>query len=234
MGVPFVEAPGEAEAQCAAMARAGLVYAAGSEDMDTLTFGTPVLLRHLTFSEAKRLPISEICLEAALQHLEIDMAQFIDLCILLGCDYCPSIKGIGPKKAMALIREYRCIEAIVEALNDPKYTLPENWLFREARAAFCKPDVCDPTTLNIKWALPDEEGLVQFMVHEKSFDESRIRNNVRKIVDSRSKASQGRLDSFFGVASPSSAASSNEKRSSIPAANRQTGKRVATGKRARS
>jgi flap endonuclease-1 len=49
------------------------VYAAGSEDMDTLTFKTPILLRHLTFSEAKKMPISEINLEMALKELDMDM-----------------------------------------------------------------------------------------------------------------------------------------------------------------
>lgn len=59
------------------------MYAAGSEDMDTLCFSTPVLLRHLTFSEARKMPISEIWLDQALQELEIDMDQFIDMCILV-------------------------------------------------------------------------------------------------------------------------------------------------------
>lgn len=48
-----VQAPCEAEAQCAALVKAGLVYATGTEDMDALTFGSKVLLRHLTFSEAR-------------------------------------------------------------------------------------------------------------------------------------------------------------------------------------
>lgn len=68
-----MKAPGEAEAQCAELARAGKVYAAGSEDMDTLTFNSPILLRHLTFSEAKRMPISEIQLSVALEELGMDM-----------------------------------------------------------------------------------------------------------------------------------------------------------------
>lgn len=55
-----MKAPCEAEAQCAALAKAGKVYGVGSEDMDTLTFGAPVLLRHLTFSEAKKVPILEM------------------------------------------------------------------------------------------------------------------------------------------------------------------------------
>ena len=47
MGVPVVEAPSEAEAQCAEMAKGGLVYAVATEDMDALTFAAPRLLRNL-------------------------------------------------------------------------------------------------------------------------------------------------------------------------------------------
>lgn len=73
MGIPWVVAPSEAEAQCAELCRGGLVYAAGSEDMDTLTFGTPILLRHLTFSEARKMPIDTIKLEKVLEGLELTM-----------------------------------------------------------------------------------------------------------------------------------------------------------------
>lgn len=71
----YIQAPSEAEAQCAELARGGKVYAAGSEDMDTLTFNAPILFRHLTFSEAKKQPISEINLQAALDGLEMNMSQ---------------------------------------------------------------------------------------------------------------------------------------------------------------
>ena len=48
-----LQAPCEAEAQCAAMVKAGIVYATATEDMDSLTFGSNIMLRHLTTSEAK-------------------------------------------------------------------------------------------------------------------------------------------------------------------------------------
>ena len=51
------------------------VYGAGSEDMDTLTFNAPILLRHLTFSEAKKAPISEINLKQVLEELDMDMER---------------------------------------------------------------------------------------------------------------------------------------------------------------
>ncbi|THU81728.1 PIN domain-like protein [Dendrothele bispora CBS 962.96] len=117
MGIPVVVAPSEAEAQCAELARGGKVYAAGSEDMDTLTFNAPILFRHLTFSEAKKQPISEINLQVALKGFGMDMSQFIDLCILLGCDYLEPIKGVGPKSALKLIREHGSLDKVVEHLR---------------------------------------------------------------------------------------------------------------------
>lgn len=199
MGIPYVESPSEAEAQCASMARHGIVFAAGSEDMDTLTFGSPILLRHLTFSEARKMPISQMNLADALEGLELSMSQFIDLCILLGCDYCPSIKGIGPKKALSLIKEHKSIEGILQNLDSSKYPVPQDWLFKEARKIFEGPDVLDPTSIDLKWSAPNEEELVQFLVQEKGFNEERVRNNVKKINNTRAKSSQGRLDSFFTV-----------------------------------
>jgi len=90
--------------------------------MDTLTFNAPILYRHLTFSEAKKEPISEINLQLALEGLEMEMSQFIDLCILLGCDYLEPIKGIGPKSALKLVREYGGLKGVVEHLRE-KYAL---------------------------------------------------------------------------------------------------------------
>lgn len=89
----LLQAPSEAEAQCAELARGGKVYGAGSEDMDTLTFNSPILLRHLTFSEARKAPILEVHLPAVLEGLEMDMPQVLlardfplrftdDLCIV--------------------------------------------------------------------------------------------------------------------------------------------------------
>jgi len=151
MGIPYVEAPCEAEAQCAELCRGGKVFAAGSEDMDTLTFGTPVMLRHLTFSEARKMPINEIHLEKVLAGLEMDMEQFIDLCILLGCDYCDSIKGIGPKRAVELIKEHKNIETVIKNLDAKKYPIPEDWPFDEARKLFKTPEVTPAADIDVRY-----------------------------------------------------------------------------------
>jgi flap endonuclease-1 len=79
MGIPYIVAPTEAEAQCAVLARAGKVYAAASEDMDTLCFDSPILLRHLTFSEQRREPILEIHLHKVLEGLNMDRRRVSSL-----------------------------------------------------------------------------------------------------------------------------------------------------------
>ncbi|KAL7414298.1 PIN domain-like protein [Mrakia frigida] len=117
MGIPVVVAPSEAEAQCAELARGGKVYGAGSEDMDTLTFNSPILLRHLTFSEAKKAPIAEINLARVLEGMNMEMDQFVDLCILMGCDYVEPIKGVGPSTAVKLIREHGSLKKVVKFLR---------------------------------------------------------------------------------------------------------------------
>jgi flap endonuclease-1 len=131
MGVPVVDAPCEAEAQCAELAKGGVVWATGTEDMDALTFRTPILIRKLTYSQSskdKTQPIIEIDVEKVLIGMKLTYEQFVDLCIMCGCDYCTTIKGIGPKNALKLIREYKNIEDIIKFLEKgKKYEIPSDW-----------------------------------------------------------------------------------------------------------
>lgn len=128
MGVPVVDASCEAEAQCAALAKAGVVFGTGTEDMDALTFGSPKLLRRMTFSAAKKEPILEVDYTKLLAGLKLTRAEFVDLCILCGCDYTESIRGIGAKTALKLIREHHTIEEILKHIDRSRYGIPLDWL----------------------------------------------------------------------------------------------------------
>ena len=201
MGVPVVEAPCEAEASCAELCKRGLVYAAATEDMDTLTFGTPKLARNLMKPASADSPILEFDYATILSELQLTPVQFADLCILCGCDYTDSVKGCGPVSALKLIQEHGSIDAALKELrSNKKYTIPEVFPFAEARQLFLEPEVVNCAELpEFKWTPPDEEGLVQFMVHEKTFDEARIRKSIEKLKACKGKASQNRLESFFGM-----------------------------------
>ncbi|CAK7340406.1 unnamed protein product [Dovyalis caffra] len=183
MGVPVIEAPSEAEAQCAALCKSGKasilllhdnlsgffsmfitscmafgVYAVASEDMDSLTFGAPRFIRHLMDPSSRKIPVMEFEIPKILEELNLSMDQFIDLCILSGCDYCDSIRGIGGQTALKLIRQHGSIENILENINKERYQIPEDWPYQEARQLFKEPVVlADEEQLDIKWTSPDEE-----------------------------------------------------------------------------
>ncbi|XP_043487776.1 flap endonuclease 1 [Polistes fuscatus] len=199
MGIPYVDAPCEAEAQCAALVKGGKVYATATEDMDALTFGCDILLRRLTFSEARKMPVQEFHFNKVLEGLELNKDEFIDLCIMLGCDYTDSIKGIGPKRAIELIKTHKSLEKIIEKLDTKKYTIPEDWNYKQARLLFKEPDVANVDDIELKWSEPDEEGLVKFLCGDKQFNEERVRSGAKKLCKARNTTTQGRLDSYFKV-----------------------------------
>ncbi|CAI9101403.1 OLC1v1038718C1 [Oldenlandia corymbosa var. corymbosa] len=206
MGVPVIEAPSEAEAQCAALCKSGKVYAVASEDMDSLTFGAPRFLRHLMDPSSKKIPVMEIEVSKVLEELNLTMDQFIDLCILCGCDYCDSIRGIGGQTALKLIRQHGLIENILENINRERYQIPEDWPFSDARQLFKEPEVVtDDDQLDLKWTAPDEEGLINFLVKENGFNIDRVTKSIEKIKAAKNKSSQGRLESFFKPVANSSA-----------------------------
>jgi flap endonuclease-1 len=238
MGVPVIEAPTEAEAQCTAMVKAGLCYAVASEDMDTLTLGAPILLRHLTYSEQRKAPILEFHLDKVLEGLGLSMDSFIDLCILLGCDYCDTIRGIGPKRAFQLIKQYGNIETVLKNIDKNKYQIPENFPFEDIRELFKNPEVLPPDKIEVfqistnssfqmnsdnnslsslpqlKWSEPNEEGLIQFLCREKGFSEDRVRAGISKLQKAAHASVQNRITSFFTISTQSSDSSKQKMSSS--------------------
>lgn len=214
MGVPVIDAPSEAEAQCAALCKSGKVYAVASEDMDSLTFGTPKFLRHLMDPSSRKVPVMEFDVAKVLEELNLTMDQFIDLCILSGCDYCDSIRGIGGQTALKLIRQHGSIEEILQNINKERYSIPDDWPYEEARRLFKEPLVCmDDEQLEMKWSPPDLEGLITFLVNENGFNIDRLTKGVEKIKAAKNKSSQGRLESFF---KPVANTSAPIKRKEIP------------------
>jgi flap endonuclease-1 len=116
--------------------------------------------------------------------------QFIDLCILLGCDYCDTIPKVGPTTALKLIREHKCIEKVLESLGD-KYKVPEDWPYADARELFLKPVVTEPKDLDYKWEAPDVDGLVQFLAVEKGFNEDRVKAGAARLQKGLKTSTQG-------------------------------------------
>mmetsp|Transcript_76006 Transcript_76006/g.215340 ORF Transcript_76006/g.215340 Transcript_76006/m.215340 type:complete len:399 (+) Transcript_76006:92-1288(+) len=197
MGVPVVEAPSEAEATCAALCRDGKVYAAATEDADCLTFGTKILIRNLMAAESQKKQILEVHLDRILEQLNVSMSQFIDFCILSGCDYCDTLKGVGPSTAIRLLIQHGSLEKVLEELGPEK--VPENFRYQDARQFFQECEAVNTQEVDFKWDEPDYEGLAKFLVEQCSFNKERVDNYMARLRKTKSTVKQRPLDSFFGA-----------------------------------
>jgi len=210
MGVPVIVAPCEAEAQASALCKEGLFYATATEDMDALTFQTPVLVRKMTFANQSKSMVQTMNYQKAIEGLGITHEQFVDLCILLGCDYTDTIKGVGPKTALRLIREHKSIEGILKVIDRKKYAVPSDWIpepleddsdqetdennendqsaipepaFVQARRLFHNHEVTKGGDIKdrLKWKEPQVEELTKFLVDENGFNLERVKANIDKL-----------------------------------------------------
>ena len=201
LGCPVLLAPSEAEASCAALVRAGKAYATATEDMDVLTFGSSVMLKNFFDTESSRTatkkPVYEVTLATLLEQLDIDMGTFIEFCILCGCDYCATIKGVGPSTAFKLLKTHGSIEAALASLDEARRPAAEEMPHAEARAVFEAPDVLDAAATSLEWATPDYAGLSSFLVQTHSFNEQRVAKYIERLKATRASGTQTRLDAFF-------------------------------------
>ena len=167
LGVPYIEAPQEADSQCAYLSRNDLVDYVASEDMDILTFGCKNLLKGFM----KRNMVN-INLEMILSEMEINMDQFIDLCILLGCDYTDSIDGVGLKKAYELIKKYKNIEMIItkeKKIAQGIYKLPNNFRYDESREYFNNPRHIEIKSSELILKEPKFDQLKELLIDKYGF-----------------------------------------------------------------
>ncbi|XP_047444898.1 probable flap endonuclease 1 homolog [Mugil cephalus] len=181
MGVPIIQAPGDAEALCARLVREGTVDAVASEDMDTLPFGATTLIRQL--NAKKDSEIVEYSLPKLLKTLKIKHKGFVDLCILLGCDYCDKIPGLGPKRALTLIQKHRTIENVVLYVNRKNHPIPMSWRYEQARKIFL--DSQQTQAPELVWSEPDEQALVTFLRQAAHAKEERVLNRMKKFLETR-------------------------------------------------
>lgn len=178
LGIPYVQAPSEAEAQAAYMTKD--IFGAASRDYDTLLFGARRQVRYVTIQGREYLPSKGysrkyepeiINLKRFLNHLNITREQLVDLSILMGNDFTKGIRGIGPKKGLTLIKEHKTLENLPSHIYEK---LPEHC--NEIREIFLNPKVTDDYLLQYTPFQKDE--LVTFL-KDRDFSAS----TIKKVVD---------------------------------------------------
>jgi len=197
MGVPWLLAPGEGEAQMAYMVARDDVWTGASQDYDALLFGTPRLVRNLTLAGRKRLPSGRfqqvepelVLLQEFLSALKISREQLVDMAILIGTDFNEGVKGVGPKRALAHLRRAGSLE---ELSQSGSLTVPEE--FREVRRIFLEPEVNE--TYGLSWNHVDAEGVRKVMCDAHGFSVDRIDAVLSRLKVKEGTPSQSRLDSW--------------------------------------
>ena len=188
MGVPYIQAKGEGEAQASYMVEKGDAWAVGSQDYDCILFGAPRMVRNLTITGGKA-NLEIIILEKVLKDLEITREQLVDIAILVGTDFNIGVKGIGAKTGLKLIKECDNIFNVLEKQDVQLEIEPEI-----LRDIFLKHEVV--SDYKLQWNNPDIDGVLAFLSGEHDFSEPRVLSALDKFkkIDNKQKS----LTDWFG------------------------------------
>ena len=201
MGLPVVQAPSDGEAQAAYMCSKGDVYAAASQDFDSILFGAPLLVRNMTITGRRKVPGKQLYRDVKteiidskqmLESLGVTREQLVDVCMLIGTDFNTGISGIGPKKGLKLIQKHGSLEKVMEETD---IDIPE---YEEVREIFLNGPKSDD--YEVKIGTMDAEGIMDLM-SEYEFSEDRVRAVINKIDVARkaeaNRKKQRSLDAWF-------------------------------------
>lgn len=192
MGIAVVQAPSEGEMQCAELVKTRQAYAVGSQDYDSLVVGGN-LIQNLTLAKKRKTNGGVVDVnpelieyERVLNDLDIDSDQFICLAILVGTDFnSGGVKGLGPKKALALVRDKKYPVAIFKEVEEK---LDFNW--QEVFEIFKRPNV---EKMKIEFPKMNEDKIKEILVERHDFSEERVEKQLEKLRLGKGKASQKTL-----------------------------------------
>lgn len=181
MGVPYLQSPGEAEAQCAAFEIAKITNGVVTQDTDVILYGCKSMLYEFSNKNVvKRIEINEL-----LKSLGITRDQFIDLGAILGNDYCKGINGLNSIKAFELFKEsnFNMYEFLEKIYKNPDYEIPYNFLenWKESKNYYLHAPVIKPDEINLSWQKPNFNKLYEYLVEIKGFNKELITDKIEEL-----------------------------------------------------
>ncbi|KAG0275956.1 Rad2 nuclease [Linnemannia exigua] len=172
-GVDFVVAPYEADAQLAYLEKHGLVDGIVTEDSDLLVFGCKKVIFKLDqFGAGTEILFEKITRVQEVSFQDWTLTEIRHMCILAGCDYLPSIPGMGLKTAQRLLRRYKTYDKVIRhvRMENTSMKIPSGYEmdFRQADLTFLYARVFDPVTKSMVHLnpIPDE---LKALMHTEEF-----------------------------------------------------------------
>lgn len=189
LGVPYLNAPASAESQCAQLVKNKIAHFSNSQDFDSLLFGCPKVIQNLSKSLRRKVrgkwkyekvtPYS-INLKENLNRLEIDQFQLVDMALLIGNDYFPGIRNIGPKHALKFIKNHRNLEQVIKSKGkEYDFSSLTHDIRMNVRKIFLLPDVLTRYE-DIIWNMPSEQQVNTLLCEEHYLNKERVQKNLLK------------------------------------------------------
>jgi len=185
MGIAYVQAPSEGEAQAAAMVNSDDVYAVGSQDWDCLLFGADKMIKNLTQRKTRKtsgggtkdISTQLIRLEDVLEQIDITHEKLVWMGILMGTDFNDGLDGVGPKTAVKLIREHGDLWGALDARDEYIEGVD---LIREL---FLDPDVTDNVDVDLDID-PDMDAARAYVTEEWAVAPDEVARGFERIEES--------------------------------------------------
>jgi len=193
IGVPYIDSPASAESQCAELVKRGIAHYSNSHDLDSLLFGCPRVIQNLSKSLKRKqqnrwlytkIVPREISLKKSLQSMNLSQFQLIDLALLIGSDYFKGIEGIGPKKALELIKRHHTLERVLsKERHQYDFSSLSSERIQEVRKIFLFPEVIHhPDSLHLHWNFPNLSRLFSLLCEDHNLNRERVEKNVRELI----------------------------------------------------
>ena len=191
LGIPYMSSPASAESQCAQLVKSKMAHYSNSQDFDSLLFGCPQTIQNLSKSLRRKVqgrwkyqkitPVT-IDLKENLKMLGIDQFKLVDMALLIGTDYFPGIRNIGPKHAYKFIKKHRCIENVLkEEKENYNFSALSSEIIRNVRKIFLLPEVLTEYP-NLSWNFPSEQQTLNALCENHHLNRERVENNLKKLV----------------------------------------------------
>ena len=195
LGIPVIDSPSESDAQMGYMSEKGDVWACASSDYDCLIHDCQRLIKNLTLSPRKKLPsgvyvksVPEMIeLQEALKNLGINKNQLLAMAILIGTDYNEGVKGIGPKTAIKLVKQYNNFDELFKEVK-------AEFDWKQIYAVFKSMPIMK--NYQLKWTSPDKEKIMKILIDKHEFNQERVEKNLEKLFKTNKKQEQSSLDKF--------------------------------------
>ena len=188
MGIPWVQAPSEGEAEAAWMVSEGFCFASGSQDYDSLLFGCPALVRNLSITGKRKVPRQNryvtvypeiIHLKETLETHGISREQLVLIGLMEGTDFNEGVKGVGPKTGLKIVKEHDTLEKVKEHIKE-KYDYEFEERIGDVYRFFLEPPV-EKEVGELKWGEADPEKVKELLVEKHDFSGERVSGPLERM-----------------------------------------------------